>query len=312
MTAIDFPESIDGVAIPDGAIVRGGGTDVQERIHSHNLEPHIVDLTRIAGIRRIEQTDEGTMIGAGATVASVARALADTYPALAITASDLATPQIREIGTIGGNLMQHNRCWYYRHPDLDCGEVGACSARTGRHLYGVVFDTADCVHPHPSSLGMALLAYDATVTLSGGSTMSVADLMAAGRDPRSPSPLPAGEIIASVHVPAPWPDEKGAYFRAITRHLAEWPLVESAVRVRLDDDGTVADCALVVGGVAPSPLRLGAVEDALKGTDLSDDAIQHAAAISAEGANPLPETDYKVDVLVGTVHQVLDLVRDQS
>ncbi len=310
MSAITFPESADGLAVPAGAMVRGGGTDVQERLRSENLQPDIVDLTRIPGFARIDQGPDGTTIGAGATVAAVARDLADTYPALAKTAATLATPQIRNVGTIGGNLIQRTRCWYFRHPDLDCFKSGGegCPSRTGRHLYGVAFDTSECVHPHPSSLGMALLAYDATVTLSGGATLSVAELLGDGSDPRVDNQLPEGQVVAAINLPAPWPDEQAAYFRAISRYLAEWPLVEVAVRVRFDGD-TVAACGLAVGGVAPVPLRMTAAEEVLVGQPLTDEVITRAAQICTDGANPLPETGYKVDLIAGSVTHVLESVR---
>lgn len=311
MTSISFPESVDGLTVPAGAMVRGGGTDVQERLRSDNARPDIIDLTRIFGFTNIDQRPDGTTIGAGAKVATVARELADSYPALAETASDLATPQIRNIGTIGGNLIQHTRCWYYRHPDLDCFKSGgdSCPARTGRHLYGVAFDTSDCVHPHPSSLGMALLAYDATVNLSGGDTISVAELLGDGSDPTVENQLPEGQVVATINLPAPWPDEQASYFRAISRHLAEWPLVEMAARLRFNDDGTVAACGLAMGGVAPVPLRMSGAEEVLVGRELTDEVIAQAAQAGTAGANPLPETGYKVELIAGSVIQVLETVR---
>jgi xanthine dehydrogenase YagS FAD-binding subunit len=94
--------------------------------------------------------------------------LAPAYPGLAAAAGGLATPQIRAIGTIGGNLAQRSRCWYYRNPHMACLKKGddTCPARSGNHLYGVIFDPGPCVAPHPSTLAAALLAYDATVTTS--------------------------------------------------------------------------------------------------------------------------------------------------
>ena len=151
---IDFPTTYAAITVPEGAVVRSGGTDLQERLRTNNAQPHVVDLTGIDGFAGIESSDTGTRIGGGTPMATVARELMETHPALAITTGGLATPQIRAQGTIGGNLAQHTRCWYYRHPEMDCFKSGgdSCPARDGRHLYGVVFDNSDCVHPHPLSL----------------------------------------------------------------------------------------------------------------------------------------------------------------
>lgn len=307
MSSFTFPESTDDLSIPDGAVIRAGGTDLQERLRTTNQQPDIVDLTSVAGFSGIERNDDHVRIGAGTTVAVVARELAGSHPALALTAGGLATPQIRAVATVGGNLLQHTRCWYYRHPHLECFKSGgnSCPARSGRHLYGVAFDNSECVHPHPSSIAMALLTYDAGVTLAGGSSMSVADLLGDGVDPTRDHRLPTGAIVTSIRVPAAWPSEIGAYFRSISRFEAEWPLVEAAVRARIGDDGRVAECAIGLGGVATVPLRMRSAESVLVGRPLDADAIEATASACTVGANPLPETRYKVDLIAATVHETL-------
>lgn len=137
--ADERPEGSDGV-------YRAGGSDLQERLRARGERPHIWDLTGIPGFAGITRGDDGTVIGAGTTVATLATELADDYPALAQTAAGLATPQVRAAATIGGNLLQRTRCWYYRHPHTSCLKDGgdSCPAREGRHLYGVAFDTSAC------------------------------------------------------------------------------------------------------------------------------------------------------------------------
>ncbi len=307
---ISFPDSFDQIDVPAGSVVRGGGTDLQERLRSHNARPDIVDLTAVAGYSGIERSDAGTRVGAGTKIATVAAELTADYPALAITSGGLATPQVRAQATIGGNLTQHTRCWYYRHPQLDCFKTGgdSCPARTGRHLYGVVFDRSDCVHPHPSSIGMALLTYDASVSLADGGVMSIADVFGDGVDPTRDHRLPEGAVIASVNLPSPWSDERAAYFRSISRFEAEWPLVECVVRARMDGD-QVAECAIGLGGVATVPLRMERAESLLTGRSLDDDVIADVAIACIEGASPLPETGYKVDLVVATVQETLERLR---
>ena len=306
---ISFPESFDDIDIPAGAVVRAGGTDLQERLRAHNARPHIVDLTGVAGFTDIETTSSGTRIGAGAKIADVASALATTYPALAITAGALATPQIRAQGTIGGNLTQRTRCWYYRHPEIECLKSGGdrCPARTGRHLYGVAFDRSDCVHPHPSSVAMALLTYEAHVELTDGSRLSIAEMLGDGVDPTRDHALADDAVIAAITVAPPWPDERAGYFRSISRFEAEWPLVEAVARLRFDGD-IVGEAALGLGGVATVPLRMAAAESHLVGRPLDDDTIAAVASSCTTGANPLPETAYKVDLIAATVQETLERV----
>lgn len=314
MSGITFLQSADG-HIPAGAVIRAGGTDLHERIRTGNTSPHIVDLTRVPGITGVRRTDGGTSIGACTTIATVARDTADDYPALALTACGLATPQIRAVGTIGGNLLQRTRCWYYRHPHLDCLKSGAdeCPARSGRHLYGVAFDRSACVHPHPSSLAMALLAHSgATVVVEGRGSVTIDELLGDGTDPTVDHLLGDGEIVTSIELPPPWPDEHAAYFRSISRFEAEWPLVEAVGRVRRDADGVVVDAAVAVGGVATVPLALPEAAHLLVGTTLDEQTIDHASRRCADGANPLPETGYKVDLLVATVREVLERIAAAS
>ena len=307
---ISFPTSFDDLSVPPGAVVRAGGTDLQERLRSHNAQPDLVDLTGIVGFAGIADGPSGTRVGAGTRLATVARDLAGRYPALAVTAGSLATPQVRAQGTIGGNLTQRTRCWYYRHPEIDCLKSGGddCPARTGRHLYGVVFDRSACVHPHPSSVAMALLTYDATVVLADGTVLSVGDLLGDGTDPTRDHLLGDGAVIAAVELPEPWPDERGAYFRSISRFEAEWPLVECVVRARFEGD-RVAECGIGLGGVATVPLRMGRAEGMLTGGTLDDATIAAVADSCTDGANPLPETGYKVDLVAATVQETLERLR---
>lgn len=287
---------------------RAGGTDLQERLR-HDVRPRpLVDLTGLTELGRIEHGDDGAVtVGALVTVATVADALERTHPAVALTAAGLATPQIRAVATVGGNLTQRTRCWYYRHPDVSCFKSGGdtCPARAGDHSFGVVVDLGACVHPHPSSLGMALLASDAAVSVTGRGRLPVADLWGDGSDPRRDHLLADDQLLTHVHLPQPWPGERGAYHRTISRAGAEWPLVEAVARLVVDD-GVVVRAAVAVGGVATIPLRLPAVESALTGAAADGGALTAAAEAATDAVTPLPRTAYKVDLLRATILEVLE------
>jgi xanthine dehydrogenase YagS FAD-binding subunit len=287
---------------------RAGGTDLMERRRSGVSTGPIVDIGHRPDLVSVRTLDGGGIaIGALVPVADVATnpVLVDGFPGLAAAAGSLATPQIRRVATVGGNLLQRSRCWYYRHPATSCLKKGGtdCPARTGNHRYHVLFDLGPCVAPHPSTLGMTLLAYGASV-VTDRRTLAVADVFGDGSDGTRDHRLDEDELLTEVRLPAPVPGERAAYFRAISRAYAEWPLVEAITRLAVED-GVVVAAWVAVGGVAPVPLRLSTVEEMLVGGPATEAAFEAAATRAAEGANPLPQTRYKAGLLAGTVLETL-------
>ncbi len=287
---------------------RAGGTDVAERRRSGRSAGPLVDLTGLPGLAEIVPTaDGGLRIGALVTVERVAEELADGYPALAATAAALATPEIRGVATVGGNLLQHTRCAYYRNPAFSCFRSGGdhCPARTGTSHHAVCDDRGPCIAPHPSSLGMALLTYDASVEVADGPPRSVAALFGDGTDPSRGDLLGDREILTAVVLPPPMPEERAAYERATSRRYAEWPSVEAVARVGITA-GRISTVAVAVGGVAPVPLRLAATEACLRGEPVGELALEAAAAAATSGFRPLPQTRHKLPLVRATVLDVLE------
>jgi xanthine dehydrogenase YagS FAD-binding subunit len=222
------PESLDQaleLTGRDGATTLAGGTDVVPRIHRRKLDPSVlVDVRRVLPSGIVDE-DGALRIGAGATLAAIAEhaGIAERYTVLSEAARAAASPQLRHAGTVGGNLAQHVRCWYYRHPDLRCWLNGGdtCYAQIGDHRkHGL--EAGDCISVAPSDLAGALLALDATirVTSAGGERIiPIAELYGRPReDHRSSVQLARGELITAVELPAP-PDAS-AYERAGER--AAW------------------------------------------------------------------------------------------
>lgn len=288
---------------------RAAGTDLSERRRSGVSQGPLIDIAA-TGDSAINWNANGAAdIGALTTIAAIA---ADTrmisaYPGIAASASGLATPQVRHLATLGGNLAQRSRCWYFRRADIDCLKKNgsACPARTGNHLYGVAFDLGPCVAPHPSTMAAALLAYDATIATDRRSGLSIADLLGDGSLVHADHALAAGEMIKGVALPVPLAGERASYKRAISRTYAEWPLVELCARVVITG-GKYQFVRLAAGGIAPVPLRLTAVETALNGNAPNAAAIAEAAKAATSGAKPLPMTAYKLDLLQGLVRDVLE------
>ena len=290
--------------------LRAGGTDLTERRRTGVSRGPLADIDPRAELTAIDRGADGTTtIGALVTIDTVASdpGLRRDYPALAATAAGLATPQIRRVGTIGGNLLQRNRCWYFRHPGTSCLKKGGdtCPARTGNHRLGALFDLGECVAVHPSSLGAALLAYAAHVHTEQRGRLTVADLFGDGSDGRRDHQLGAGDLLTTVQLPRPAAGERGGYVRAISRTYAEWPLAEAVARLVLDGD-RIATAAVAAGGVAAVPLRLTAVEAALAGRPATAQVFAEAADRATDGASPLPLTGYKARLLIAAVTEALE------
>lgn len=288
---------------------RAAATDLSERLRSGVATGPVIDLAPDGEIGVGFAADGTANIGAFTTIAAIAgdRRVARAYPGLSATASGLATPQIRNLATLGGNLAQRSRCWYYRNPQIACLKKGGedCPARAGNHLYHVAFDTSPCIAPHPSSMAVALLAYEATVETSRRGGLSISDLLGDGGDGTTDHALEPGEIIRRVTLPAPVASERALYKRAISRTYAEWPLVEVCARAVVAD-GRFRFVRLAAGGVAPRPLRLSATEALLLGAEANAETMAEAARRATTDANPLPMTAYKLDLLIGLVNDLLE------
>jgi len=288
---------------------RAGGTDLSERRRSGISRGKVIDLAPTEPLTAIAWNADGAArVGALVTIEALASdpRVGAAYPGLAAAAAGLATPQIRSVGTLGGNLAQRTRCWYFRNPHLACLKKGdpVCPARDGNHLYGVAFDLGPCVAPHPSTLAAALLAYGAVATTSERTALTIEALLGDGSDGTADNTLKPGEYITHIDMPAPVAGERAGYRRAIARAYAEWPLVEVVVRAVIDDQ-RFAFVRIAAGGIAPVPLRFIAVEEALRSAALDEASIRNAAAIAVKSAKPLPGTGYKLKLLEQTIVDVV-------
>ena len=289
---------------------RAAGTDLSERRRSGVSTGPLMDIVPASDISGMNWGADGTLrIGAYTTIAAIAadRSIAAAYPGIVASAQGLATPQIRHLATLGGNLAQRSRCWYYRNPHVACLKKGGteCPARDGNHLYGVAFDLGPCVAPHPSTMAAALLTYDATIITYQRSGLSIPDILGDGSNGASDNVLLPGEMIRGIELPAPRQGERALYKRAISRSHAEWPLVEVCARAVVVS-GAFQFARIAAGGIAPVPLRLVASEATLKGAPANSANIAEAARQATAGARPLPMTGYKLDLLEGVVRDLLE------
>jgi len=231
------------------------------------------------------------------------------YPALWQTTSEVGTPQIRNMASLGGNLMQHPRCWYYRSgfglvPKTSDGKH---MLREGDNRYAAVFMTdGDALYAHPSSLAVPLIALGAKATLigpDGERTVAVEDLYKVPTsNSESPFAAKAGELLKSVTIPAA--KGKNASYEARHKQAHDWPLVLASVSLTMSGE-IVSDARVVVYGVAPIPWRSKAAEEAIKGKTITVEAARAAGDAAASGAKPLSMNGYKVPMLKTVVARAL-------
>jgi xanthine dehydrogenase YagS FAD-binding subunit len=199
-------------AVPE---FRAAGTDLSERRRSGVSKGPLIDIVAGGDTSITWAADGAATIGAFATIATIAAdaRIKAAYPGVSAAAQGLATPQIRHLATLGGNLAQRSRCWYFRKPHIDCLKKGGtdCPARSGNHLYGVAFDLGPCVAPHPSTMAAALLAYEAKIVTDRRSGLSVRDVLGDASNGRADHALGPGEMIKQIVLGVPLAGERALY-----------------------------------------------------------------------------------------------------
>ena len=306
-----LPEAARESARP-GSLVKAGGVDLLDRMKEGLDAPdRVVSIAHVPGHDGITVGPPGR-IGALATLARLDghAELRRVYPALADAAGGAATPQIRNMATLGGNLAQRPRCWYYRQAEFDCRKkAGAeCFALEGENRFHAIFDTAVCCCVHPSATATALVAYGARIeTLSpkGKRSIAIEDFFVAPReDPRRENQLGAGEIIEAIVLPEPAPGSRSVYKKLKEKETFDWPLVEACVAVTIAG-GTIRDARVVLGSVAPTPRRSREAEKVLAGARPSPELVTRAAQAAVAGATPLGQNAYKVRLAQVMVERAL-------
>ena len=298
-----------------GAVAMSGGTDLLPQVKDGVVSvERLVSLAAIPGMAAIAETAAGLTIGAAATIADVAAhpVVRRRYAALAEAAGGLATPQIRNEGTIGGNLNQRPRCWYYRSPLVPCLKKGGdrCYALAGNTRLLCVTGGDRCYIVHPSDTAVALSALDArleTVGPKGEREMPIGEFFAGpSRDMLRENVLEPGEIVTRIAVPNDAPD-RSIYLKVRERESGDFALVSVAAALSLED-GSVRQARIAIGGVAPVPYRATEVEDYLTGRAAANIDPAEAAALALLNATPLPQNGYKIPMARNTIKRALALL----
>ncbi|MHA6629914.1 FAD binding domain-containing protein [Pseudonocardia sichuanensis] len=303
------PETLDAALSSPGTFL-AGGTTLVDLMKLDVLTPQrVLDINALP-LRGID-TSDGLRIGALERMSDVA-AHPGVYPVISRALLLSASQQLRNMASIGGNLMQRTRCGYFRDVATPCNkrEPGSgCSAISGANRMHALLGTSDsCVATHASDLAVALVALDAQVRLvsaDGERTVALAGFYRTpGGTPEVENDLRPGELISEVVVPRLDWATRSTYVKVRDRQSYEFALTSAAVALDVRD-GHVVDARVAVGGVATVPWRLAAVEAALRGKPATQASFEEAAALAADGARPLSANGFKVPLLRRTVVRAL-------
>ena len=270
------------------------------------MKDYIVSPDRIVSIRNLDQTiastsDSGLRIGAAVKLIDLAEhaGVKKLFPALATAAEGVGTPQIRNMGTVGGNIMQRPRCWYFRNEEFNCLKKGGsrCFAVEGENQFHAIFGDGPCHIVHPSSLAIPVIAYAGRFRVVGPNGAREID---AGEFFQMPnvnlygeSVLQANEIIT--HIVLPTPGQRSASYEVRFKQSHDWPLAMASVNLVMDGQ-RVKSARVVLGAVAPTPWRVPAAERVLAGKTITEAVAIEAASAALAGAKPMTGNAYKIQI----------------
>lgn len=318
MRAFDFaaPSSVRHALdlAGDNAAFLAGGTTLVDLMKLDVMTPqHVIDINGLP-LGGFLHDQNGLRIGALARMGEVAAddEVVANYPVISQALLQSASAQLRNMASIGGNLMQRTRCDYFRDVRTPCNKRqpgSGCPAQTGENrMHAILGTSSSCAATHASDLAVALVALDASVRLQSRQGNRVVRLAEFYRLPQGTPhlehQLQTGELITEIHVPRlPWA-RHSTYVKVRDRRSYEFAVTSAAVAIRTRGE-TVEDVRIAVGGVGTTPWRLPAVEAALRGRPATVDSFEAAAALSAEGARPLAHNGFKVKLLQRTIVRAL-------
>jgi xanthine dehydrogenase YagS FAD-binding subunit len=289
----------------------GGGVDLLGQMKEYLAEPDIVvNIKSLPGLDKIETGSKAWVIGANVTVAQLEDhdELKRVFPGLQQAAAEVGSRQIRNVATVGGNLAQHSRCWYYRHRDVLCLKKNGdmCYARHGDNKYHSLFTGNTCISPVVSNLSIALAALNATVTVQRAGkpvAMTIAELYSKAWDnPTAHNSLEHGDLILKVEVPVE--QRRSAYLQMSEKSEFDWALVSCAAAAKVES-GKLSQARIVLGAVSNIPYQAKAANDLLEGKTLDDALATQAANFILKGALVQSGNGYKIPIVRALVRRTL-------
>jgi xanthine dehydrogenase YagS FAD-binding subunit len=296
-----------------GTEVKAGGIDILDRLKEGLDQPEkLVNIRNIRTLHAIEDTSEGIRIGPLATLTEVSEhaTVKQNYTALAHAAGHAATPQIRNVATLGGNLLQRPRCWYFRDADFPCRRKGGeiCFAQDGENQYHAIFDNHICAIVAPSSAAVPLMALNAQLELTSKEGKRVVALekfyVTPEQNVTREHSLRPGELLTGVLIPRTSQGTKSAYQKYGEKDSHDWPIADAAVVLEMDGN-TVRKASIVMGAAAPTPMRATASEALLNGKVLNEQLARQAGKAAMERATPLAHNGYKIGLFETAIYRTV-------
>ena len=292
----------------------GGGQDTYGWLKDRAKEVNaLIDLSGIESLRGVRETDDGIEIGALTTLTEVINneIIQQRYSLLSDAAKQVASPQIRNIGTLGGNVSQDVRCWYYRR-GLSCYRAGGnlCYADTpqGMNREHALFDSSRCVAAGTSDTAPALVALDASMVIrnsTGERVVSAEDFFVGpANDIKNTTILRPGEILTGVRIPSTWANASFYWEKVADRNVWDFSLVNIAAAFKLNGDA-IEDSRIVAGAVQTTPRRLTNVENAIQGQTKNLATGESVKQIASEGARALAHNGFKIPLLQNLVKRAI-------
>jgi xanthine dehydrogenase YagS FAD-binding subunit len=311
VNARDVKDAVTRLREPNAMAV-GGGSDLLGMVKDHLVEPDVlVNLKAIRGLDRIAAKGAEINIGGLITLDALSRdaLIRANYTALAEAAESVATPQIRNAGTLAGNVCQRPWCWYYRN-NFPCFKNGGakCFSVAGENQFHAIFGGGPSFIVHPSDTAPALVALDAQFRVAGPSgerAVPAAKFFALPKvNPAEENVLGKDEILISVHLPKAAKGTRSTYYKVLDREAWTHAVVSAAIVLEMDQQ-VCRSARVVLGGVAPVPWRLEKVEAMLAGQHITPELAAKAGEAAVEGANPLAKNGYKIPLTKAVVRRTL-------
>ena len=313
ITPSDLP-SASRLLAQRGNVALAGGVDTVDLLKQEIIQPRaLINLKGLTGMDAIQSDGAaGLRIGALARLHQVANSadIRARFSAIAEAAETAATPQIRNLATVGGNLLQRPRCWYFRNPEVDCLKKGGlkCYAAEGLNRYHAILGGGPSYIVHPSNLAPALIAFGAKASVFGPKGAYEIDLEHFFLLPRTDvireNILQPGEIVTEIIVPIPHPNTSSVYLEAREKQSFDWPLV-SVAAVMETEGHRVREARIVMGAVGPIPWRVPEAEHVLAGATIDSAVAASAADLALKNAKPLADNAYKVPIAKALVRRAI-------
>jgi xanthine dehydrogenase YagS FAD-binding subunit len=307
------PRTVDGAVslVADQGRFLAGGIDILGEMKDYIARPKVLVNVKELPASHDIAPGKTWSIGASVTISEIEQhlELKRVFPGLQQAAGEVGSPQIRNVATVGGNLAQHSRCWYYRHRDIQCLKRGGstCYARDGENKYHSLFTGNPCISPVVSNLSVALAALAAKVIVRRGKeevALTIPELYAKAWDnPEAHNSLGPTDLILGVQIPDA--GRTSAYKQISEKASFDWALVSCAAAAKVDGK-KLSNVRVVLGAVAPVPYQVQAAHEFIEGKELNDDVVTRAAEIILKNAESFAYNGYKVPIAQALIRRTLN------